>query len=200
MLLPKKVNEHQLFEQIWKKSATVATFINPRTGRSYDWPIFHVASPPVSLVFGLTLEREVITIRQFRHAANMVIAELPGGSSDEGESGKSSAYREFSEETGYRSALIVPLSSEPIYFEPGSLDFRFMPFLALDCEKIESQSFDANEDIEVVLYPLPRWVRDIASGTIVTDAKTMATTFLAVRKLGEMGKNNVGWCLLVDSI
>ena len=61
--------------------------------------------------------------------------------------------------------------------------FQFQPFLATNCKKVAQQKLDANEDIEVAVLPIPAWVAGVESGAIRTDAKSMAITFLALRKL-----------------
>lgn len=189
MRAPEKVSERRLFDPIWKKSATLEMFVNARTGAEYEWPIFRVALPPVNIVFALTASFEVIVIRKFQHGADMIMTELPGGLCDGGELAEDGGRRELLEETGYEAASFCALSSEPIYFEPGSLDFRFKPFLALDCRRVAGKDLDENEDIEVLLTPLQEWLDGIASGAILTDAKSMATTFLAVGKL-DIGVEN----------
>lgn len=182
MRIPKKISECQIFEPIWKKSATMGTFVNPRTGAQYQWPIFRVDSPPVNIVFPLTSQNEVIAIKKFQHGANSIILELPGGLSEKTEIAHDAAQRELLEETGYRAKTIAELGFR-IYFEPSSLDFQFRPFIALDCEKVAEQKLDPNEDIEVALIGFPDWEKMIQAGQIF-DAKSVVTTYLARAYLG----------------
>jgi ADP-ribose pyrophosphatase len=70
----------------------------------------------------------VVLIRQFRHAADAFIYEIPAGRLDGDESPESCAARELSEETGYRAATFERLST--IYTTPGFIDERIHLFLA----------------------------------------------------------------------
>ncbi len=188
MQIPKKISEGQLVEPIHKKRMTMAIYVNPITGKEYDYPIFRVASPPVNIVFAVTEDNEVIVVRQYRHGADAILYELPGGLQDGGEDWRECIARELLEETGYHSDAISELSpGQPIYFEPGSLDFQFRPFIAFGCKKVKEQKLDAGEDIEAGIIPIDAWVASIELGTIRTDAKSLATTFLALRKIRSMG-------------
>lgn len=159
------------------------SFRSPRTGKEYDYPVFRVVGVSAVVVFALTEKEEVVAIRQFRPAASEIVLELPGGLSDGATSPEDAAWRELLEETGYRAGKIARLAPDPVYFDPASLDFRFLPFLATECEDIGGQLLDEEEDIEVAFFPLSEWVDGVASGEIRTDAKSMATTFLALRTL-----------------
>ena len=182
MRLPKLVRELPLFGPLYGKRATLSVYENPQTGQQYDFPIFRVDKPPVNIVFPVTAKLEVVVIKQYRHAADRIIYELPGGLTDGGES-EQDAGRELLEETGYRAARVVPLLAEPIYFEPASLDFRFKLFLALECVAQEDQKLDANEYISIEVMPLVAWVNHITRGEYITDAKSMAATLLAWTQL-----------------
>lgn len=70
----------------------------------------------------------VLLIRQFRHAANGFIWEIPAGRLDAGETPEACAHRELEEETGRRARTIEPLTT--IYTTPGFTDERIHLFLA----------------------------------------------------------------------
>jgi ADP-ribose pyrophosphatase len=70
----------------------------------------------------------VLLIRQFRHAADGYIWEVPAGRLDPGEAPESCAERELEEETGMRARRLQRLTT--IYTTPGFTDERIHLFLA----------------------------------------------------------------------
>ena len=67
-------------------------------------------------------------IRQFRHAANDFIWEIPAGRLDPGETPSTCAHRELEEETGMRADVLSRLTT--IFTTPGFTDERIHIFLA----------------------------------------------------------------------
>ena len=112
----------------------------------------------------------VLLIRQFRHAAEGFIWEIPAGRLDADESPESCARRELAEETGMRAARFEPLTT--IYTTPGFTDERIHLYLATGLEQGDHRR-EPDEFLE--LCPT-RWSE--ALGLIergdVTDAKTLA--------------------------
>jgi ADP-ribose pyrophosphatase len=70
----------------------------------------------------------VVLIRQFRHAADGYIWEVPAGRLDAGEPPESCAARELEEETGVRARRLERLTT--IFTTPGFTDERIHLFLA----------------------------------------------------------------------
>lgn len=70
----------------------------------------------------------VLLLRQFRHAAEGFIWEIPAGRLDPGETPEQCARRELEEETGRRAAHVTPLTA--IYTTPGFTDERIHLFVA----------------------------------------------------------------------
>jgi ADP-ribose pyrophosphatase len=70
----------------------------------------------------------VILIRQFRHAADGYVWEIPAGRLEPGEPPETCAHRELAEETGYTATEMRPLIT--IYTTPGFTDERIHLFLA----------------------------------------------------------------------
>src|SRR5437868_3710289 len=76
----------------------------------------------------------VLLIRQFRHAAEDFIWEVPAGTLESGESPEQCARRELEEEIGCRARRIEPLVS--IFTTPGFTDERIHPFLATGLTRV----------------------------------------------------------------
>jgi ADP-ribose pyrophosphatase len=113
----------------------------------------------------------VVLIRQFRHAADGFIWEVPAGRLDPGESPETCARRELEEETGMRARRLEPLIT--IHTTPGFTDERIHLFLA---EGLEPGAEHREADEFMELHPL-RWsevLRLVEQGDIV-DGKTLVS-------------------------
>src|SRR4051812_21387285 len=62
-----------------------------------------------SQVFALTLDREVVLTRQYKHGVKEVVLELPAGMISSNELPLVTAKRELQEETGYTAKDWIPL-------------------------------------------------------------------------------------------
>ena len=100
----------------------------------------------------LTENNEVILIRQYRHAAEEVILEIPGGCIDPGETPEEAVKRELLEETGYQFDSIEPLCT--LYANPSTSANKTTSFLARGGRKIQEQHLDGREEIEVLKVSL----------------------------------------------
>jgi ADP-ribose pyrophosphatase len=111
----------------------------------------------------------VILIRQFRHAADSYIWEIPAGRLDAGEPPEACAHRELEEEAGMKAAKLEQLTT--IYTTPGFTDERIHLFMAWDL----SSGTDRREPDEFMEVQERRWSdvgRMIRRGEI-KDGKTL---------------------------
>jgi ADP-ribose pyrophosphatase len=113
----------------------------------------------------------VVLIRQFRHAADGFIWEIPAGRLDDGETPEACAGRELEEETGMRARRLERLTT--IFTTPGFTDERIHLFLA---EGLESGAHHRETDEFMELHTI-RWsevLRLVERGEIV-DGKTLVS-------------------------
>jgi ADP-ribose pyrophosphatase len=126
----------------------------------------------------------VVIERQYRHAANQFLWELPAGKLDAGEKPLDGAQRELEEETGYRAKKWTPLVE--YYASPGFLGESMKVFLAEGLIPGEAHP-EEDEDIELRLVKLSDVIRMIERGAIL-DGKTLTSVLLYARLIAKERK------------
>jgi ADP-ribose pyrophosphatase len=111
----------------------------------------------------------VLLLRQFRHAADGYIWEIPAGRLDAGEAPEACAHRELQEETGMRAKRLERLTT--FYTTPGFTDEQIHLFLARDLEQGE-HGREVDEFMELHVL---RWseVADMIRRGEIRDGKTL---------------------------
>ena len=134
-----------------------------------------IQHPGAAAMVPMLNQKEVILIKQYRHAIRKFIWEIPAGTLDPLESPINCAKRELIEEAGYASnkwhqlGTITPL--------PGCSNERIHIFLALDLKPAE-QHLDEDEMLKVHQVNLEEALQMILKGEI-NDGKTISGLFLA---------------------
>ena len=119
----------------------------------------------------------IVIERQYRHAANQFLWELPAGKLDRGEDALAGAKRELAEETGYSAKKWKPLVE--YYASPGFLGESMKVFLAEGLQAGDAHPED-DEDIEFRLVKLSEVLKMIEKGAIL-DGKTLTSVLLFAR-------------------
>jgi ADP-ribose pyrophosphatase len=135
-------------------------------------------------VLALTKERQVVLIRQYRHGAQKVIVELPGGMMDkEDQDPQEAARRELLEETGYTSNRIIQVGC--VSPNPANHTNLIYSFLALDAEQVSRQHLDGAEEIEVFLKPLEEVITMAKNGELLQTMQ-VSTIFFTLAYLNRV--------------
>ena len=133
--------------------------------------IHHTGSVVVLAVEDSLAVPRVLLERQYRHAANGYLWELPAGRIDAGEKALAAAKRELIEETGYTARSWRKILD--FYASPGFVAETMSVFLATDLKAGKAQP-EADEVIHLRLVPLPRALQMVLNRTI-RDAKTISS-------------------------
>lgn len=128
---------------------------------------------------------DVLTVRQYRHAAGVFCTELPGGVVDEGEAPMAAAMRELKEETGYVAGSWEPLGS--LFANPARQTNRVHLFLARDLSLAGTQSLDESEEIAFGFVSPSEIFRQIREGSF-GQSLHVASFFIARERLAEQGR------------
>ncbi len=139
-----------------------------------------VKHPGAAAIVPFSSDREVLLIRQYRHATGGTIYEVPAGKLDSGETPEHCAARELEEETGRRAGRIEKLGW--IFTTPGFCDEVIHLYAAFDLERVPPRPED-DEVIEVIPTPFDRALELVWRGEI-NDAKSALALLHAARHVG----------------
>jgi ADP-ribose diphosphatase len=115
-------------------------------------------------------EPRILLERQYRHAAQSMMWELPAGRIDDGETALTAAKRELLEETGYSARRWKRILH--FYVSPGFLDETMTIYLARGLQAGEAQP-EPDEKIATRFFALSEAKRMALNGRI-RDAKTIS--------------------------
>ncbi|MGA9530133.1 MAG: NUDIX hydrolase [Terriglobales bacterium] len=151
-------------------SVTTDEVIEPGGIQASRDVIRHSGSIVILAVDERTREPRILLERQYRHAAQSMMWELPAGRIDEGESELSAARRELLEETGYRARQWKRILH--FYVSPGFLDETMTIYLARGLQAGKAQP-EPDEKIAVSFLSLSDARKMVLTGKI-RDAKTIS--------------------------
>jgi 8-oxo-dGTP pyrophosphatase MutT (NUDIX family) len=135
---------------------------NPQSGDVGEF--YSIASRDWVNVVAVTVEQQLVLVRQFRHGTEEITLEIPGGIVDPGETPVDAARRELLEETGYSPRQMVEIGR--VRSNPAIIDNWTYTALAVDCVASAEMSLDDHEEIEIELQPVSAIDQLVASGAI----------------------------------
>jgi ADP-ribose pyrophosphatase len=122
-----------------------------------------VRHPGSTAVVALSDDNTVLMERQYRHAVQDYLLEIPAGTMEPGELPLDCARRELEEETGYVAEKFIELSQ--VLILPSYSDEKIYVYLARGLI-LTQQNLDSDEIIEIVKYPLEDTLHMIDEGQI----------------------------------
>lgn len=154
---------------------------------AYRGKLFHVEVDALKMANGVEAVREIIRhpgavcmvpvdrdgdlllVRQYRHAAEKRLLELPAGTLEPGEEPRLAAGRELQEEVGMKPGWVEPLGG--FYVAPGYTSEYIHLFVCTEL-RAEPLAADDDEDIDVERVTLAEALKLIERGEIV-DGKSI---------------------------
>jgi len=132
--------------------------------------------------------RKIILIKQYRHTVKSTHLELPAGYMNPGEKNPSKAAgRELVEETGYKVKSMKKLGEA--FTSAGFMNNKVYFFLGEDAEKIQDQSLDQNEEIDIKPTEIKKAIALLHEGKI-KDLGSMTCLMLTKLYLSKENQRN----------
>jgi ADP-ribose pyrophosphatase len=131
----------------------------------------------------ITEDNKVLMVRQYRHAADIVSLEIPGGVIDGDEEPEAAMLRELLEETGYHFDDIELIAT--VYANPATANNHTYCYLAKGGKKIQGQNLDEHEELIVEEYTIAE-VKQLLADNKIPQALHCTGLFYGFMKLGEL--------------
>lgn len=177
----KTLSSEYLFKDTW---FTVRKDTCEKPDGKIVTPYYVYEFPTWVSAVALTEEKKIVMVRQYRHAIEETIIEIPGGCVDESDASFEVAIaRELREETGYEFGKYEYLGK--ISPNPSTNNNWMHMFLATDGRKVAEQQLDHNEEIEVVLLSIDE-VKKLLADHSILQAMHVTTIMYALKKLEEL--------------
>jgi 8-oxo-dGTP pyrophosphatase MutT (NUDIX family) len=177
----KTLSSEYLFKDTW---FTVRRDVCEKPDGKIVDPYYVYEFPTWVSAVALTTDNKVVLVKQYRHAIQETVVEIPGGCVDkEDPSFEHAIARELMEETGYEFRQYQYLGK--ISPNPSTNTNWMHMFLATGGVKVNEQKLDHNEEIEVVLLTMEE-LKQLLKDHGIIQAMHVTTILYALEKLGEL--------------
>lgn len=131
----------------------------------------------------ITQENKMILVRQYRHAADIISLEVPGGVIDGDERPEDAVKRELLEETGYSFETSELIAT--VYPNPATSTNRTFTYLLTGGIKTHEQHLDEHEFLTVEEYTLEE-VKELVLNNKIDQSLHATAIFYGLLKLGQL--------------
>lgn len=140
--------------------------------------------PDWANAIAVTTDNQLVLVRQYRHAADIISLEVPGGVIEKGEDPETGVRRELLEETGYTFDSCELIAT--LYPNPATSTNRTFTYLLRGGVKTAQQHLDEHEILNVEVYTIEE-VRQLLAGNKIDQALHAAALFYGLMKLDAIG-------------
>ena len=177
----KTLSSEYLFKDTW---FTVRKDVCEKPDGKIVSPYYVYEFPTWVSAVAFTEDKKIVMVRQYRHAIEETIIEIPGGCVDDTDPSLEKAVaRELLEETGYEFSQYQYLGQ--ISPNPSTNNNWMHMFLATGGKQITEQQLDHNEEIEVVLVSIDE-LKELLSEHKIFQAMHVTTIMYALERMGEI--------------
>jgi ADP-ribose pyrophosphatase len=136
--------------------------------------------PDWANAFAITKENKVIMVRQYRHAADIVSLEVPGGVIDGDEGSEAGIKRELLEETGYTFETLELIAT--MYPNPATSTNRCFTYFLTGGVKTHAQHLDEHEILNVEEYTVEE-IKQLLKDNKIDQSLHISALFYGLAKL-----------------
>jgi len=129
----------------------------------------------------VTKDNKIIMVRQYRHAADIISLEIPGGVVDPGENPEEGIKRELLEETGYSFESCELIAT--LYANPATANNKTYSYLLKGGVKTHEQHLDEHEILNVEEYTIEE-AKQLLVDNKIDQALHSSGLFYGLLKLG----------------
>lgn len=136
--------------------------------------------PDWANAIALTEDHKIVMVRQYRHGADIISLEVPGGVIEPGEDPETGMKRELLEETGYSFKTCELIAT--LYPNPATSTNRTFTYLLTGGVKTAEQHLDEHEILNVELYSVDE-VKQLLADNKIEQALHASALFYGLMKI-----------------
>lgn len=144
-------------------------------------PYYSLRMPDYVSIVAVTIDGEIVLVRQYRPAVERYTLELPSGHLERNESPEEAARRELREETGFQAEHVELLGT--LLTDSGRLENKLWCYFTSGVTG-SRQNHPSERDLDLVLCS-PQTLRDLISTNEFDHALHLAVLLLAMAKHGQ---------------